>query len=225
MKSLDEQIREGHLVGEEDLTDAGPFVAISREFGCGGFSLGLLLLDLLNDDAEEGKSWHIYHKEIIESLAAETGMTMDVLDRRRRQKPGVFSEMFRSLGGKRVPSGLEIRRRMAGIIRGIAMDGHAILVGQGSTLATTGIPHGLRVRLVAPLPWRVKQVAFREALSETQAKIHINEETERRLYLQKIYERKTARTSPFHLTFDCSVFKLSQIAVLVYRAMKFIKVG
>ena len=125
----------------EDLTDSGPYVAISREFGCGGFSLGLLLLDLLNDDAEEGKSWHIYHKEIIESLAAETGVTLDVLERRRRQKPGVLGDMFRSLGGgKRVPSGLEIRRRMAGIIRGIGIDGHSILVGQGSTVATTGIP-------------------------------------------------------------------------------------
>ena len=208
--------------GEEDLSNAGPFIAISREFGCGGFSLGLLLLDLLNEEAEEGKSWHIYHKEILDGLASDTGIALEIIERERRAKPGLLKNFFRTVAGQkgRVPSGMEIRNRMTKIIRELAIEGQAILVGQGSAGATRDIPNGLSVRLEAPEAWRVKQIAFREGLTETQAKLRVQEETEQREYLRKIYERKHAHKTPFNLTFDCSVFSLAQIATLVYRALK-----
>lgn len=208
--------------GEEDLSSAGPFIAISREFGCGGFSLGLLLLDLLNDQAEEGKSWHIYHKEILDNLASDAGIAMEIIERERRAKPGLLKNFFRSLAGQKdkVPSGMEIRNRMTKIMRELAIDGQAILVGQGSTGATEDIPNGLSIRLEAPEAWRVKQIAFREGLSETQAKLRIQDEKEQREYLRKIYEKKFSRALPFNLTFDCSVFSLAQIATLIYRALK-----
>jgi cytidylate kinase len=221
-ESLGKQMRDPRRASDEDLLDAGPFVAISRQYGCGGFSLGLLLLDLLNDEAEEGKSWHIYHKEILDNLAGETGVALEIIERERRAKPGLLKNFFRTISGQkeRVPSGMEIRNRMTSLIRELAIDGHAILVGQGAAAATADIPNGISVRLEAPIDWRVKQIAFREGLTETQAKIHINEETERREYLRKIYERKYPRKPAFNLTFDASVFSLSQIAVVVHHAMK-----
>ncbi|MBN1554925.1 MAG: cytidylate kinase family protein [Phycisphaerae bacterium] len=219
--SLARQMSEIHRNGEEKLVNAGPFVAISREFGCGGFSLGLLLLDLINDDAKPGESWQIYHKEILDSLAQETDMAPEILERRRRQKPGLLGNFFQSFSGKKsVPSGLEIRNRMTAIIRELAIEGRCLLVGQGSVGATVDVPNGLSVRLEAPEEFRLKQIAFREALSETQAKIRVAEEMEKREYLQKIYERRFPRKPAFHLTFDCSVFSLAQIATMVYRAMK-----
>ena len=224
-ESLAQQMSMPRIADEENVKNAGPFVAISREFGCGGFSLGLLLLDLLTDSAEEGKNWQIYHKEILENLAADTGLAMDIIERQRRQKPGLLGNFFRTVAGKKdkMPSGMEIRNRMTTIIRELAIEGHAILVGQGAAGATNDLPNGISVRLVAPEPWRIKQVAFREGLGEVQAKIRLNEETERRLYLQKIYERKFPNKPAFSLTFDCSVFTLAQIATLTYKAMQLIK--
>jgi len=82
------------------------------------------------------------------------------------------------------------------------------------------VHNGLSVRLEAPEEWRLKQIAFREALTETQAKLRLAEEAEKREYLQKIYERRSSRKPIYHLTFNCSVFSLAQIATIVYRAMK-----
>lgn len=218
---LAKQMSELRSPGEEELAHAGPFVAISREFGCGGFSLGLLLLDLLNDEAQPGESWQIYHKEILDLLARETDLAPEILERRRLQKPGLLGSFFQSFSGKKgIPSGLEIRNRMTAIIRGLAIEGRCILVGQGSVGATADLPNGLSVRLEAPEAWRLKQVAFREALTETEAKIRMAEEMEKREFLHKIYERRYARKPMCHLTFDCSVFSLAQIATLVHRAMK-----
>ena len=207
---------------DEKIESAGPFIAISREYGCGGFSLGLLLLDLLNEEIENGQSWQIYHKEILHSLATETDVAPEIIERQRRQQPGLLSNFFQTLGGKkdRVPSGMEIRNRMTAIIRELAIEGHAILVGQGSASATADLPNGMSVRLEGPEAWKVKHIAFREGLSETQAKIQLNEETERRIYLQKIYEKKYPHKPAFNLTFDCSVFSLAQIATVTHHAMK-----
>jgi hypothetical protein len=220
--SLSDQMSRIADPSDEELADAGPFVAISRQYGCGGFSLGLLLLDLLNEDVQEGQVWHIYHKEILENLSGETGIAMDVIERERRSKPGLLKGFFRTLaGGKdRQPSGMEIRNRMTAIIRELAIDGHAILVGQGSAGATADLPHGLSIRLEAPEDWRVKQIAFREGVSETQARIYIREEMERREYLRDIYRKLYPRTPAFNLTFDCSAFSSAQIATLVHRALK-----
>jgi cytidylate kinase len=224
--SLAEQMSNIQAPDEQAIQNAGPFVAISREYGCGGFSLGLLLLDLLNEEADTEHTFQIYHKEILETLATETETTPEILERQRRQKPGLLANFFATLSGRkdRVPSGMEIRNRMTQIIRELAMEGQCILVGQGAAGATADLPGGLSVRLEAPEDWRVKQIAFREGLSEPQARIQVNEETEKRLYLRKIYERKFPRKPAFHMTFDCSVFSLAQIATLIHRALKLRKI-
>lgn len=221
-ESLAEQMSQLRAPTEEEIANAGPFVAISRQFGCGGFSLGLLLLDILADETDEDNAWQIYHKEILENLAAETGLGLDIIERQRRSKPGLLRDFFRTLSGKkdRVPSGMELRNRQTAIIRELAIGGQAVLVGQSSAVVTSDLPHGLSIRLEAPEMWRIKQIAFREGLTELQARQRLQEETEQREYIRKIYERKYPRRPAFHLTFDCSQFSLAQIATIIHRALK-----
>lgn len=146
-------------------------------------------------------------------------MAADLLDRERRAKPRLLVSFFRSLSKERIPSGQTIRRRITTIMRGLAIEGHAIMIGQGAAGATQDLPGGLRVRLEAPLDWRVKQVAFREGLSETQAKLRIQAMEREREYLQKLYIAKSYR-KPFSLVYDCSAFSLTQIAQQMVYAMK-----
>jgi hypothetical protein len=164
--------------------------------------------------------WKIYHREILERLATETNLAADLLDRERRAKPRLLVDFFRSLSPERIPSGFEIRNRITTIIRGLAWEGYAILIGQGSAGATQDLPNGLSIRLEAPLDWRVRQVAEREGLNEVQAKLRIQAVEEEREYLRKIYETKFGRKPPFHITFDCSVLTLAQIAQLVAAALQ-----
>ena len=200
--------------------NAGPFVTISRQYGCWGFSLGLLLLEILNDEVAPPASWQIYHKEILDRLASETDLDAETLERQRRTRPGILVDFLRTLGGSKLPSGYRVRSRMADLIRGLAVEGHAIFVGQGSAGATHDLPRGISIRLEAPEPWRVKQIAFREGIGETEARRHVREMEREREYMRKIYQARYPRQPAFHLTYDCSVFSLAQIAVHVVQAMK-----
>ena len=218
--SLAEHMKESRPLTEDEAANAGPFIAISRQFGCHGFSMGLLLLEILNEGAEPDKTWKIYHREILTRLATETNLAAEILDRERRAKPRMLVNFFRSLGKERVPSGIEIRNRISTIIRGLAIEGHAILIGQGSAGATIDLPNGLTVRLEAPEEWRVKQIAFREGISDTQARLMAREQERERQYLRKLYETRFHRKTPFHVVYDCSAFSLAQIAQQIVYALK-----
>jgi len=199
---------------------SGPFITISRQYGCYGFSLGLLLMEILNEQAPAGKVWKIYHKEILARLATESNMAADLLEEERRTKPGLIVDFFRSLSKDRIPSGYEIRNRITTIIRGLAMNGYAIIIGQGGAGATQDLPKGLSVRLEAPEEWKVKQVAFRDGLAEAQSRIEVCKKEKEREYLRKIYEAKFSRKPAFNIVYDCSVFSLAQIAQHIVYAMK-----
>ena len=203
-----------------DPDNVGPFVTISRQFGCYGFSLGLLLLEILNEDAEPDETWQIYQKDILARLSSETDMAAEILDQQRRSRPRMIADFFRSLSSEAVPSGQEVRKKTSAIIKGVAIDGHAIIVGQGGTIATRGLPNGLSVRLEAPEAWRVKQTAFRDSLSETEAKKVVQNDQQQRDYLRKIYERKFPGGPRFQLVYDCSAFTLAQIARHVAQMMR-----
>ncbi|MCE5279878.1 MAG: cytidylate kinase family protein [Planctomycetaceae bacterium] len=212
-------------VDETDAQNAGPFITISRQAGCYGFSLGLLLMEILNEDIPASTAtWKIYHKEILSKLATETNVAEEFIEKQRRAKQGFLEGLFRSLSKDQAPSGQAIRNRITTIIRGLAIEGHAILIGQGAIGATQDLPNGLSVRVEAPENWRVKQVAFREGLGETQARLRIRAMEEEREYLRRMYETSASQRPRFNVTYDCSVFSLAQIAQQVVYAMKLLKI-
>ena len=218
--SLPKHMREHRVHPKDEPERCGPFNTISRQYGCWGFSLGLLLLHTLNEEPEAGPAWSIYNREILERLAQETNVETQLLERLRRSKPKLLVDFVRTLSGEKVPSGHEVLNRITTIIRGLAMEGRAIIVGQGGAGATADLPNGLSVRLEAPEEWRVKQIAFREGLNETEAKLRVRAKEREREYLHRVYETRFPRRPAFHIIYDCSVFTLAQIARQVCLALK-----
>jgi hypothetical protein len=199
---------------------AGPFLTISRQYGCYGFSLALLLRDILNEHAPPGKPWRVFNKEILERLASETNLPAEYLHHIGHDKQHYLVDMFHSLGGVKVPSGFEIRRRITAILRSLATEGRVILVGQGGAGATQDFASGLSIRLEAPEAWRIRQISTRENIDEATAKLRIRAREREREYLRGLYERRFKRKPPFMITYDCSVFTLAQIAQQVVYAMR-----
>ena len=198
----------------------GPYVAISRQYGCSGFALGLLLAEILTDEAEPGKAWRTYGRDILEQLASETNLATDLVEELKVRKPTLLVDFFRSLTGKNIPSGYEIRNRITAIVRGLAFEGYVIIVGQGSAGATADIDNGISVRLEAPLAWRVEEICKREGCQPEQARLSIRKHKKERQYLRKIYAMRFPREPQFDLAYDMSRFTLTQVAQHVAYMMK-----
>jgi hypothetical protein len=204
-----------------ELQVAGPFVTISRQYGCYGFSLGMLIMEILNDHALPGFHWRVYNKDILARLARETHLAQDLLARQRRSEPRYLVEFFRSLSPERIPSGMEIQERVASIVRSLSIQGRAIIIGQGGAAATRDLPNGLSVRLEAPEAWRLEQVMYRSGVSRDAAIEELRRWDDARAYLRGMYEKHFPHRPSFHITYDCSAFSPSQIAQHVVQAMRF----
>ena len=203
----------------EPAKQPGPFLTLSRQYGCHGYFLGQLLVDMLNNEPTQRNTWHVYQREILDHLAQESDVAADVLNRLRRERPRMLVDFFRNLSGKR-PGGYEIRNRIANIIRGLAYEGHAILIGMGGAGATADIGNGLRVRLEAPREWRVEKVVESEGVSPVKAGLMLQKHDKERDQLRQVYAVRFPREPSFDLVYDCSTFSLSQMTQHIIQAMK-----
>jgi hypothetical protein len=190
----------------------GPFVTISRQYGCYGYSLAARLVELLNATAAPGQGWTVYGKEGLSELAEQTHLPLDVLEQQRRREPRFIEEVFRYLSHEETPSCWELRRRIPTVIRGLAADGHAIVVGHGGACATQDLPNGLSIRLEAPQAWRIRQTALGQGIDEAEAARRIRAVEHEREYLRMVYSIRFPRRPGFTLVYDCSVFTLEELA-------------
>lgn len=218
-KSLAAFIREKRFESETS-KHPGPFLTISRQFGCSGYFLGLLLVDQLNSLPGLRAPWRAYSHEILTRLSDETDVAADILNRLRHERPRVVVDFFRNASKKHPLGAMEVRNRVVNIVRGLAYEGNAIIIGMSGAGATGDFPNGLRIRLEAPLEWRVHKVMESEGVSASNARLLLHERESEREDLERIYKLKFHRDPPFDLVYDCSSFTLAQIAQHVLYAMR-----
>ncbi len=82
--TLSAYVRE-HLEELGDKKEPGPYVTISRQYGCDGYELGDLLQKRINE--RSGENWHVYKKEMLKQLAEDTGLTEEIIEKERLSKP------------------------------------------------------------------------------------------------------------------------------------------
>ena len=199
--------------------DPGPYVTISAQYGCDGFELGDALITKINERENE-PAWKLYKREILQQLADDAGLTLEIIEQERLTKPSALRDFIRGMRRSGMPDGYEIRNKIALMVRTIAIEGHAIIVGQGGTAATADLNNGLSVRLEAPQDWRVARVSIREKLKKDAAAARIQEVEKQRRHLRKIYHDKNPRQPAFSITLDSSVLDIEQAADLIITAME-----
>lgn len=199
--------------------EPGPFITISRQYGCDGYALGDLLVKKLDERADDSK-WRVFKKELLKQLAQDTGLTQEVVEKERLSKPSLLKDFFRGMRHRGIPDGYEIRNKITIMVRTAAFEGHAVIIGQGGTAATADLDGGLSVRIEGPKEWRIARVSVREKLTRQGAVARIEEVERRRKHLREIYEQKNPREPAFNLLLDNSIFSIDQLADQIIFAME-----
>jgi len=201
--------------------EPGPFVTISRQYGCDGAEVGQALVERLNARSEDDpdKQWRVYERQFLRQLAEDTGYSEEQLERERLTRPSILKDIYRGIRHSSVPDGFEIRTKVAQMIRTAAFDGYAVIIGHGGAAATVDLSNGLNVRLEAPKDWRIARVAARENLTRQGALGVIDSIEKRRRFVRRLYQQQS-RGGGFHLSIDNAVFDAEQIADLLVRAME-----
>ena len=196
----------------------GPYITLSREYGCDGLELASLLVEKLNQ-SDDQQRWRLYHRELLKQLAEDTGLTQEIIEKERFSRPSLLKDFFRGLMKSNVPDGYEIRKSITMMVRTAAFEGYAVIIGQGGTAATADLDNGLSVRIEAPKEWRIARISLRERLSKEQANERMTEIDAQRQYLREIYEEQNPRKPAFNLMFDNAIFSKEQIVDMILIAM------
>jgi len=199
--------------------EPGPYITISRQWGCDGVGLGQILAAALNERDPEQR-WRLYHKDLLKQLAEDTGLTEEILEKERVSKPSLLKDFLRGLKKNGIPDGYEVRNTITMMVRTVAFEGHAIILGQGGTAATGDLANGLSVRVEAPKDWRIARICRRENLEKQAAIAKIEEIEKERGHLRQIYQRQNNREPAFNLVFDNAMFTNEQITKMVMMAME-----
>ena len=206
-------------LGSNERLETYPFVAISREFGCEALSLSGHLVEALNERFRPSIPWISYDRELLDKVGRQSELRrklLGTLDDRRRDKTG---KLFDNIIVHNGPDTAAVRD-LAEMIRALAVHGHSVLVGRGSSLVTQDLKNGLHIRLVAPRAWRIHAIASNRDLTFHEAeKLVAKGEEERRHYLETFFVIDP--NHPFHhdLVIDNSRFNLAQIAEIILTAL------
>ena len=198
--------------------EPGPYITISRQYGCDGYELGDKLADRLNQ--REGGRWRVFKKELLKQLAEDTGLTEEVIEKERLAKPSLLKDFLHGMRRSGIPDGYEIRNKITVMVRTAAFEGHAIIIGQGGTAATADLDNGLSIRMEASREWRIARVGWREKLRRQATIARMEKIEKQRKVLRKIYEQKNTKKPAFNLVIDNSTFNLDQIVEQIVFAME-----
>jgi len=194
-----------------------PFITISREYGCEAIGLASRLVEILNERCRPVVPWASYDREVLDRVAVEMNLSREILNSMDDRRRDAMSEFFDALLNRKVDESLMFRK-IAEVMRSLALNGHTILIGRGGYLTTRDMKTGLHIRLVAPRRWRIERIAAWKGLSLKDAEADVARGEEQRGAFLKTFFLESP-THPFHLVIENSVFGVPQMTEVVFTAL------
>ncbi len=156
-----------------------PVITISREPGSGGSIIGKRVAEL------EGLDF--FHKEIITQIAEDANISNMLLETLDEKGLSLIEEWISSLVNRQHLWPDKFLQHLMKVIGTIGRHGRAVIVGRGANFLLPP-ERTLRVRVVAPLEERVKNVSkqFNVSLEEARKRV-IRTESDRRAFIRKYF--------------------------------------
>ncbi|MCX7006997.1 MAG: cytidylate kinase-like family protein [Kiritimatiellaeota bacterium] len=179
-----------------------PFVTISRESGAGGHTLAREILRQLDPHSREewARNWEVFDYRLCLLLAQDPELNAPLDSLLREEYQSSFQQtLFDLLTGH--DEQVKLHKRIFEVIRILGMIGRVVIVGRASNLVTRDLRGGVHLRLVAPLPLRVKQMMeLMDADEDTARRAMEKQDHERAEMVRDLFNHDV--TNP--LDFDCT---------------------
>ncbi|MDH5716622.1 MAG: cytidylate kinase-like family protein [Spirochaetia bacterium] len=191
----------------------GPVITISREYGCQAWDLAEKLSIKLNEALKDKDiEWKIFGREIVNKAAEKLEIHPKAIDSIYREKPpSLFEDFFNLLSEYYHPSDIKIKKTLAGIIKAIANNGHAIIIGRGGVVLTKDISKSYHIKLHARKEWRIKQVKEKQKITEKEAESIIDRIDKERVYLRNFFAGEELTNYAYDIIFNNETNTSSEI--------------
>jgi len=203
-----------HAEAKEPLqkTPTACTIAISREAGALGSSIGQEVATRLG--------WQLYDQELLNRIGEEMGLRASLLQSIDEQGKNWVRDLFEGFRGHVRPAEHRFVQRLIEMIGSLARHGECVIVGRGSALVLPA-ETTLRVRLIAPRPFRVATIQQAKGLSPEEAAHWVDTTDRERAAFSKDFFHKDA-TDPalYDLLPNVSRFTVNQCAGMIIEALR-----
>ncbi len=217
-KIVEKQMRNWELArGQQAAPTAVPapavreFVAISRSVGSGGSDVATLLGERLR--------WPVFDREILHAMAGDDVVRARLYARLDERDQNWLEDTLRWLIEG------ELRRddyfyRLTETILALARQGTAVFLGRSADLILPR-DHGLRVRIIAPLPQRIHAFALRSNMPEGPARAEVERIDQQRADFRRHHFGPDANDDTCHdLVVNLSHYTPAQAVELIAAALR-----
>lgn len=179
---------------------SGPFVTVSREYGCGGFDVAEKTAEIINRERRPSPPWVAYDRAILDAIMNDLGISSSLLETLTSPARKQIDDFLQTTLSE-LPPQVVVYRSLAETVRTLATNGNVIIVGRAGRAITRGMEGGYHVRIVAPLEWRVERMAGLCGLSRKEAeKMILEKGRTREDYLRRFVKFESADPNDYHLT-------------------------
>jgi cytidylate kinase len=181
-----------------------PAITISRQTGAGALTVANLVVEQLNLDYQGDPpcAWTVFDRNLAQRILEDHQLSTSMERFIPEEAKLPLTDALESVLGLH-PSYWLLRQHTVETIRRLAAQGNVILVGRGASAITAELPHVLHVRLVAPLPDRVRNFADYHQIPQDKAERLVRETDERRrAYVRTYFKTDTEDPTNYDLTIN-----------------------
>ena len=187
-----------------------PSITLSRQFGCEGFPLAMLLRDHLG---AKGEPWSVLDKSLLEQVAQDEGISMRLLN--RLGDPGRALEAFGFHPYGAVTNDQAFAKVAETVVR-VVQAGHAIVIGRGGAVLCQGLENCFHFRLVAGFEWRVASIMRRAGVERAEAEHRVKVNTKlRERFIQDCLDADINDPRSYDAVFNNERHTVAEIAAAI----------
>lgn len=188
-----------------------PLITISREFG----ALGGALAEKLGVTT----GFEVWDRELLGAIAEDMDSDqkmLETLDERRKQDVEDVVSSFIS----DIHTNVNYFRSLIRVVKTIEEHGRGIIVGRGGNYICQK-QENLNIRLVRPFKSRVKHIAEKHKIPESEARDLIRKkDEEREEFVQRFLYKDLTTASDYDLIINTDTFNLDRVETMVIEAYK-----
>lgn len=199
-------------------------ITLSREYGSGGGEIAARLAERLG--------WRLVDHEVVVHVAKDLGISIDEAEERDDRAESVVTRVLASLQLvdptaissmplAHLPDDRMYARALSRVVEGAYAAGSAVIVGRSGQAVLRVRRDVLHVRVIAPLPQRIRYVARREGLDDGAARDRVlAKDRARARFLDMHYRCRPDDAQLYDLIVNTSVLSLDHAVGLITHALE-----
>lgn len=178
-----------------------PSITLSREAGAGATTVGKKVLQLLHND-RDAIPWTLFDRNLVERIINDHALPVRLKEYLSEDRMGWVSSTLEEAIGLH-PGESALMAHTADTILRLASIGNAVIIGRGGNFLTSRLHNVLHVRLVAPLPLRIRRVREIHNLTEREATLYVHHaDRGRARYVRHYFHEDVSDPLHYHLVLN-----------------------